>query len=145
MMNFFSALHEYDPKIRLHRRDLYQIWYFADMQVFTMKFQLEKYDTCTHDGKQMWLTTAHLRYLFLMAAQPCVAVLMLGAAALCIILRQMHQQNPADAPTESRGTTGIRYTPTESCLAFLSARSDFNRQMIFRTKWQFSTDITVTS
>ena len=28
----------------------------------------------------------------------------------------MHQQNPADAPPESRGTTRIRRTPTESCL-----------------------------
>ena len=28
----------------------------------------------------------------------------------------MHQQNPVDAPSESRGTTKIRRTPTESCL-----------------------------
>ena len=28
----------------------------------------------------------------------------------------MHQQNPVDAPSESRGTTRIRRTPTESCL-----------------------------
>ena len=28
----------------------------------------------------------------------------------------MHQQNPVDAPPESRGTTRIRRTPTESCL-----------------------------
>ena len=27
----------------------------------------------------------------------------------------MHQQNPVDAPPESRGTTRIRRTPTESC------------------------------
>ena len=27
----------------------------------------------------------------------------------------MHQQNPEDAPPESRGTTRIRRTPTESC------------------------------
>ena len=43
-------------------------------------------------------------------------VFMLGAAALCTILGQMHQQNPADAATESHGTTKIRCTPTESCL-----------------------------
>ena len=59
---------------------------------------------------------AHLGYLSPMAARPCEAVFMLGAAALCTILRQMHQQNPADAPTEPRGTTKIRCTPTESCL-----------------------------
>ena len=51
-----------------------------------------------------------------MAARPCVAVFMLGAAALCTILCQMHQQNPADAPPESRGTPKTRCTPTESCL-----------------------------
>ena len=28
----------------------------------------------------------------------------------------MRQQNPVDAPPESRGTTRIRRTPTESCL-----------------------------
>ena len=28
----------------------------------------------------------------------------------------MHQQNPADAPPESRGTTRIRRAPTESRL-----------------------------
>ena len=28
----------------------------------------------------------------------------------------MHQQNPVDAPPESRSTTRIRRTPTESCL-----------------------------
>ena len=27
----------------------------------------------------------------------------------------MHQQNPVDVPPESRGTTRIRRTPTESC------------------------------
>ena len=49
-----------------------------------------------------------------MAARPCVAVFMLGAAALYNILRQMHQQNPEDAPTESRGTTSNRCPPTAS-------------------------------
>ena len=28
----------------------------------------------------------------------------------------MHQQNPVDAPPESRGTTRIRRAPTESCM-----------------------------
>ena len=115
MMNSFSSLHEYYLKIRLHRRDLYQTLAFCG-QVFAVQFQLKKYDTCTHDRKQMWLSAAYLRYLFLVAARPCVAVFMLGAAALCTILRQVHQQNPADAPTESRCTTRIRCTPTGSCL-----------------------------
>ena len=34
----------------------------------------------------------------------------------------MHQQNPVDAPPESRGTTRIRRTPTESCLHLQSDR-----------------------
>ena len=51
-----------------------------------------------------------------MVARPCVAVFMIGAAALCTILQQMHHQNPADAPPESRGTNEIRCAPTESCL-----------------------------
>ena len=112
IMNSLSALHEYDLKIQLHRRGLYQT---LALHVFTMKFLLKKY-TWTHDRKQMWLPTAHLRYLFLMATRPCVTVFMLGAAALSAILRQLrHDQNPADAPTESRGTTRVPCTPTESC------------------------------
>ena len=64
----------------------------------------------------MWLPDAHLCYFILSAARPCVAVLLHGAATSSAISPQMHQQNPADAPTESRGTTRIRRTPTESCL-----------------------------
>ena len=63
----------------------------------------------------MWLDS-HLYYLILNAACPCVAVLLHGAATSLAISSQMHQQNPADAPPESRGTTRIRRTPTESCL-----------------------------
>ena len=37
---------------------------------------------------------------------------------MSVILRQMHQQNPADAPSKSRDTTRIRFTPTEPCLHF---------------------------
>ena len=48
--------------------------------------------------------------------RPCVAVLLHGAATSSAISPQMHQQNPADAPPESRGTIRIRRTPTESCL-----------------------------
>ena len=47
---------------------------------------------------------------------PSVAVLLRGATTSSAISPQMHQQNPADAPPESRGTTRIRRTPTESCL-----------------------------
>ena len=64
----------------------------------------------------MWLPDAHLCYFILSAARPCVAVLLHGAATSLAISPQMHQQNPADAPPESRGTTRIRRTPTESCL-----------------------------
>ena len=64
----------------------------------------------------MWLPDAHLCYLTLIAACPCVAVLLHGATTPSAISPQMHQQNPADAPPESRGTTRIRRTPTESCL-----------------------------
>ena len=64
----------------------------------------------------MWLPAEHLRHPLLMTARPCVAVFMLGSAALCTILRQMHQQNPTDVPTESRGTNRIRCAPSESCL-----------------------------
>ena len=115
MINSFSALHKYDLEIRFHRRDLYQTSTFCG-HVFTMKFLLKKNNTGTHDRKQMWLPDAHLCYLILNAARPCVAVLLHGAATSSAISPQMHQQNPVDAPPESRGTTRIRCTPTESCL-----------------------------
>ena len=115
MMNYFSALHKYDLEIRFHRRDLYQTSAFCG-HVFTMKPLPKKINTWTHDRKQMWLPDAHLRYFILSAARPCVAVLLHGAATSSAISPQMHQQNPADAPPESRGTTRIRRTPTESCL-----------------------------
>ena len=115
MMNYFSALHKYDLEIRFHRRDLYQTSAFCG-HVFTMKLLLKKINTWTHDRKQMWLPDAHLCYFILSAARPCVAVLLHGAATSSAISPQMHQQNPADAPPESRGTTRIRRTPTESCL-----------------------------
>ena len=38
----------------------------------------------------------------------------------------MHQQNPVDAPPESRGTTRIRRTPTESCLHLQRVCSCYN-------------------
>ena len=81
-----------------------------------MKLLLKKINTWTHDRKQMWLPDAHLCFFILSAARPCVAVLLHGAATSSAISPQMHQQNPADAPPESRGTTRIRRTPTESCL-----------------------------
>ena len=115
MMNYFSALHKYDLEIRFHRRELYQTSAFCG-HVFTMKLLLKKINTWTHDRKQMWLPDAHLCYFILSAARPCVAVLLHGAATSSAISPQMHQQNPADAPPESRGTTRIRRTPTESCL-----------------------------
>ena len=79
-----------------------------------MKLLLKKSDTGAHDKKQMWLPAVHLRHRFFMAAHPCVAVFMFGAADSSAILRQMPQRNPADAPPESRGTTRIRSTPMES-------------------------------
>ena len=115
MMNYFSALHKYDLEIRFHRRELNQTLAFCG-HVFTMKLLLKKINTRTHDRKQMWLPDAHLCYFILSAARPCVAVLLHGAATSSAISPQMHQQNPADAPPESRGTTRIRRTPTESCL-----------------------------
>ena len=115
MMNYFSALHEYDIEIRLHRRDLYQTSAFCG-HVFTVKLLLKNKNTWTHGRKQMWLPDAHLCYLTLIAAGPCAAVLLHGATTSSAISPQMLQQNPADAPPESRGTTRIRRTPTESCL-----------------------------
>ena len=115
MMNYFSALHKYDLEIRFHRRDLYQTSAFCG-HVFTMKLLLNKINTWTHDRKQMWLPDTHLCYFILSAALLCVAVLLCGAATSSAISPQMHQQNPADAPPESRGTIRIRRTPTESCL-----------------------------
>ena len=64
----------------------------------------------------MWLPDAHLCNLILNAARPCVAVLLHGAVTSSAISPQMHQQNPEDAPSESRGTIRIRRTPTESYL-----------------------------
>ena len=115
MVNYFIALHEYDLEIRFHRRDLYWTSAFCG-HVFTMKLMLNKINTWTHDRKRMWLPDAHLCYFILSAARPCVAVILHGAATSTAISPQMHQQNPADAPPESRGTTRIRRTPTESCL-----------------------------
>ena len=115
MMNSFSALQEYDLENRLHQRDLYQTSAFCG-HVFTMKLLLKNKNTWRHDRKQMWLPDAHLCYLILTATRPCVAVLLHGATTSSAISPQMHPQNPADAPPESRGTTRIRRTPTESCL-----------------------------
>ena len=115
IINYFSALHEYDLEIRLHRRDLYQTSAFCG-HVFTGKILLENKNTWTHDRKQTWLPDAHLCYVTLIAACPCVAVLLHGATTSSAMSPQMHHQNPADAPPESRGTTRIRRTPTESCL-----------------------------
>ena len=92
-----------------------RLWHFAD--TFSQWNSCwKKINTWTHDRKQMWLPDAHLCYFILSAARPCVAVLLHGAATSSAISPQMHQQNPADAPPESRGTTRIRRTPTESCL-----------------------------
>ena len=113
MMNSFGALHKYDLEIQFNRRDLYQTFLRTRFHNETLA---EKNNTWTHDKKQMWLPDAHFCYLILKAARPCVAVLLHGAATSSAISPQMHQQNPADAPTESRGTIRIRRTPTESCL-----------------------------
>ena len=115
MMDYFNALHEYDLEIRLLRCDLYQTSAFCG-HVFTVKILLKNKNTWTHGRKQMWLPDAHLCYLTLITACPCVAVLLHGATTSSAISPKMHQQNPADAPPESRGTTRIRRTPTESCL-----------------------------
>ena len=115
MMNCLSALHEHDLEIPLHRRDLYQTSAFCG-HVFTAKLLLKNENTWTHDRKQMWLPDAYLCYLTLITACPCLAVLLHGATTSSAMSPQMHHQNPADAPPESRGTTRIRRTPTESCL-----------------------------
>ena len=75
----------------------------------------------------MWLPDAHLCYFILSAARLCVAVLLHGAATSSAISPQMHQQNPADAPPESRGTIRIRRTPTESCLHLQRVNADSYR------------------
>ena len=75
----------------------------------------------------MWLPDAHLCYLTLIAASPCVAVLLHGATTSSAISPQTHQHNPADAPPESRGTTRIRCTPTESCLHLQRERDSERR------------------
>ena len=115
MMNSFSALHKYDLEIRFNRRDLYQTSAFCG-HVFTMKLLLNKitlgHMTENKCGYQMHIFVTS----FSKAARPCVAVLLHGAATSSAISPQMHQQNPADAPPESRGTIRIRRTPTESCL-----------------------------
>ena len=95
-----------------------------------MKLLLKKINTWTHDRKQMWLPDAHLCYFILSAARPCVAVLLHGAATSSAISPQMHQQNPADAPPESRGTTRIRRTPTESCLHLQRAGLDNSIELL---------------
>ena len=46
----------------------------------------------------------------------CTTVFAYGATARSAILQQMHNQNPAGASPESRGTTRIRCTQTQSCL-----------------------------
>ena len=85
MMNYFSALHEYDLEIRLHRRTSFtvktcpqnvQVWYKVRRtlyqtsafcgHVFTVKLLLKNKNTWAHDRKQMWLPDAHLCYLTLM-------------------------------------------------------------------------------
>ena len=115
MMNSFGALHKYDLEIQFNRRDLYQTSAFCG-HVFTMKLLLKKI-TLGHMTKNKCGYQMHIFVnLILKAARPCVAVLLHGAATSSAISPQMHQQNPADAPTESRGTIRIRRTPTESCL-----------------------------
>ena len=47
IMDYFSALHEYDLEIRLHRRDLYQTSAFCG-HVFTMKLLFWKIKTLGH-------------------------------------------------------------------------------------------------
>ena len=115
MMNSFSALHKYDLEIRFNRRDLYQTSAFCG-HVFTMKLLLKKitlgHMTENKCGYQMHIFVTS----FSKPHAPCVAVLLHGAATSSAISPQMHQQNPADAPPESRGTIRIRRTPTESCL-----------------------------
>ena len=148
MMNYFSALHKYDLEIRFHRRELYQTSAFCG-HVFTMKLLLKKINTWTHDRKQMWLPDAHLCYFILSAARPCVAVLLHGAATSSAISPQMHQQNPADAPPESRGTTRIRRTPTESCLHLqrdkISARycSVLILLFLYDSHWTYGIDLAI--
>ena len=102
MINSFSALRKYDLEIRFHQCDPYQTSAFCG-HVFTKKFLLKKITLghMTENKKQMWLPNAHICYLILNAAGPCVAVLLHGAATSSAISPQMHQQNPVDAPPES--------------------------------------------
>ena len=79
----------------------------------------------------MWLPDAHLCYFILSAARLCVAVLLHGAATSSAISPQMHQQNPADAPPESRGTIRIRRTPTESCLHLQRVESEREQRKLW--------------
>ena len=126
IMNYFSALHEYDLEIRLHRRGLHQTSAFCG-HVFTVKLLLKNKNTWTLDRKLLWLPDANLCYPTLIAECPCVAVLLHGATTSSAMSPQMHHQNPVDAPLESRGTTRIRHTPTESCLHLQRDDSNFTR------------------
>ena len=73
----------------------------------------------SHDRKQMWLPCCRCTsffYLILNAARPCVAVLFAWCSHFVSHFGPNAPQNPADAPPESRGTTRIQRTPTESYL-----------------------------
>ena len=56
-----------------------------------------------------------MRLSIIMRARPYMAVFVFRCKRSLCLLRQMHHQNPADAPPESHGTIRIRCTPTDSC------------------------------
>ena len=92
-----------------------RLWHFADT--------FSQWNSCWKKltlGHMTEIKCGYQMHIFVtsFSAQhaPAWRVLLHGAATSSAISPQMHQQNPADAPPESRGTTRIRRTPTESCL-----------------------------
>ena len=108
-------IHEYVPEMPLHR------------------FHSSPAEKDTHMDtwqKHMWLPSAHLRYLCLMAARRCMVAFMIGVTALSSISRQMHHQNSAATPPESRGATWTPCTPAWSCLHLQRGSDDRQRKVL---------------
>ena len=115
MMNYFCALHKYDIEIRFHRRDQYQTSAFC-RHVFTMKLLLKKiilgHMTENKSGYQMHIsvTSFSTQHAPVWRCFYMVQSLRQPFRPKCTnrILPMHHQK-------ESRGTTRIRRTPTETC------------------------------
>ena len=104
MMNYFSALHKYDLKIRFHRRDLYQTSAFCG-HVFTMKLLLKKL-TLGHMTENKCGYQMHIFVTSFSAQHAPAWRCFCMVQPLCQPFRpkctnrilQMHQQNPVVPP-----------------------------------------------